>query len=189
MPFSVRTFAAIPPEGPDPIMRTSTISSAMVSQFPRIACCPNPVTQSLYFASSVAQERGAGRTANSQPTLAMVLARDRIARRSSTFSVDIGLDGIPIQPHAFVPFARCIRGLAPRLRINRRRANVAMGHIDEVSVRFSGRMIRHPGLHPGLKQLIRLCLLHLGKRHAKMLLGLGVQPIETRLIHLLAICG
>jgi hypothetical protein len=32
MPFSVKIFAAIPPEWPDPIIRTSTVSSAMVPQ-------------------------------------------------------------------------------------------------------------------------------------------------------------
>jgi hypothetical protein len=33
MPFSVRIFAAIPPEWPEPMMSTSTISFAMVAGF------------------------------------------------------------------------------------------------------------------------------------------------------------
>jgi hypothetical protein len=32
IPFSVKIFAAIPPEWPDPIIKTSTVSSTMVPQ-------------------------------------------------------------------------------------------------------------------------------------------------------------
>src|SRR5665213_1298038 len=135
----------------------------------------------------MAPREDAGGRSDFQIALAMLFVGSRTACRSSTLAMDIWFNRIPIQPHAFVALTLRMGRVAPGLGVDRRSANITVRDIDEMRVRLRWRMIRHPSLHPRLKQLICLLLLYFGKRNAKVLLRLCIQPVQARLIHLLTL--
>ena len=115
--------------------------------------------------------------------------RSRRTNYLRDFAPDVRIDGEPVQTYFRLLFPRCDCRSAPRLRVHRGRTNIAMHDIDEVGVRLGGRMIVHPCAQPWAKQLVRLCRIHLHERHAKVLLRLGIQPLQTGLVHLLPVRG
>src|ERR1700733_4089677 len=164
MPFSVRIFAAIPPEWPEPMINTSTFSTAKI---PSLRC----------FVVDV-------RPASGVPLIGIGAADGRRG-----FAADVGIDREPIQTDVRRFLAGCGCGCTPGLGVDGCGADVAVRDVDEVRVWLGRGVGGDPGAEPGAKQLISLRGVHCLKRYAEVLPGLGIETVQTGAIHLLAIRG
>src|SRR3981189_652986 len=98
--------------------------------------------------------------------------------------MNIRVNRKPIQLQVRRFFSR----IAPSLRVERCRAEIAMRDIDEACVWLRWRMVCRPRPQPGTNELVGLALLQSRKRNAEVLLRFRVEPIQAGLIHLLTLC-